>query len=191
MTKDFIAQRVAEGLREPLGIPAYFLADQLARGGPAARVLCSVRSVASEYAGAEGYAAEWGQIVEQTFGHFVAWRFVPVAWWDRLHSVRQQSTLLIPDLIDVAQRSVIASISDRLAEGVVISGQYPNGRRHPHSLLTLVLVVSPREQAVRHWIGAEFLPRQLPQALARGERRLRELLRDRHRAAVDLARKAT
>ena len=190
MTKEIFAQRVAEGLREPLGIPAFFLADQLTRGGPAARVLCSVRSVVSEYAGAEGYAAEWGQIIEQTFGHFVAWHFVPVAWWDQFHPVRQQSTLLIPDLISIAQPSVIAAIADRLAHGVVISGKYPNGRRHPHSLLTLLLVVSPQEEAVRHWIGAEFLPRLLPQALARAERRLCEVLGNRHRAAVDVARKA-
>src|SRR5690349_12303916 len=141
MTKDFIAQRVAEGLCEPLGIPAFFLADQLGRGVPTSRLLDPIHSAVSEYAGAEGYAAEWGQIIEQTFGHLIAWRFVPVAWWERFHSLRQRSTLLIPDLIDIAQPSVVASIVDRLADDVVISGRHPNGRRNPHSLLALVLVV--------------------------------------------------
>jgi hypothetical protein len=57
-------------------------------------------------------------------------------------------------------------------------------------LLTLVLVVSAREQAVRRWIGAAFLPCLLPQALAQAERRLREVLDKRHRAVLDSARKA-
>jgi hypothetical protein len=191
MTNDVIAQRVAGGLREPLGIPTFFLTDQLTRGVPAARVLSSARSLVSEYAGAEGYAAEWGQIIEQTFGRFVAWRFVPVAWWERFHSVRQQSTLLIPDLIDIVYPGVVVSIADRLAEGVVISGRHPNGRSHPHSLLTLVLLASPREQSARRWIGAEFLPRLLPGALTCAERRLREVLDKRDRVALGLAREAT
>jgi hypothetical protein len=142
--------------------------------------------VVSEYAGAEAYAAAWGQIIEQTYGHQVAWRFVPVAWWERFHSLRQRSTLLIPDLIDIAQPSVVASIVDGLAEGVVISGRQSNGRRNPHSLLTLVLVASSREHAVRRWIGAEFVPSLLPHVLAHAERQLREVLDKRQRGAPDI-----
>jgi hypothetical protein len=191
MDNDFIARRVAEGLREPLGIPAFFLTDQLGRGIPAVRVLSSSRSLVSEYAGAEGYATDWGQIIEQTFGHFVAWRINPAGWWERFHSLRQRCMLLIPDLIDIVQPCINASIVGDLPRGVAISGRHPNGRSHPHTLVTPVLVASTQERAVRHWMGTEFLPRLLPAAFDDAERRLCEVLGKRRRAIPEMAREAT
>jgi hypothetical protein len=76
MIKDFIAQRVARRPARTAWHSRVFLVDQLARGEPATPVLNCVRGVVSEYAGAEGYTAEWDQILEQTFGHLVAARDV-------------------------------------------------------------------------------------------------------------------
>jgi len=55
---------VVVGNPVPIGIPAYFLADQLSRGRTAEQILSGKRGLIAEYAGAEGYAYAWGHLIE-------------------------------------------------------------------------------------------------------------------------------
>ena len=50
----------------PIGIPAFFLADQLSRGRSGEQILSDQRGLIAEYAGAEGYAYRWGHLIAQT-----------------------------------------------------------------------------------------------------------------------------
>jgi hypothetical protein len=104
-------------------------------------------------------------------GHYVAWRFVPVAWWDGFICTATVH-LVDSDLISIAQLSVIAAIADRLAHGVVI-GKYQWTAAFA-SLLTLV----PSYRHRRKPSGIDrrrVSSRLLPQALACGETAMRGL----------------
>jgi len=70
---------VVAGNLVPVGIPPFFLVDQLSRGRSVEQILNGKRGLIAEYAGAEGYAYSWGHLIEHRFDPFVLWRIVPVA----------------------------------------------------------------------------------------------------------------
>lgn len=75
---------IVAGSPTPMGIPALLIADQLSRGRSADQVLCGSRGLLAEYAGAQGYAYHWGQLIEIRLGRYILWRVIPVAMWDHL-----------------------------------------------------------------------------------------------------------
>ena len=101
----------------PIGIPAYFLADQLVRGRSAEQIFGAKTGLLAEYAGAEGYAYGWGHLIEQRLGRFVLWRVVPVALWERLSPLRAGSPLLIEDVVTLVQPDVRLALASHLPRG--------------------------------------------------------------------------
>src|SRR5262245_3159392 len=79
---------VVAGNLVPIGIPPFFLVDQLSRGRSVEQILNGKRGLIAEYTGAEGYAYSWGHLIEHRFGPFVLWRVVPVTFWPRLSELR-------------------------------------------------------------------------------------------------------
>ena len=168
---------VVVGNPVPIGIPALFLADQLAHGRTAVQILSGKRGLIAEYAGAEGYAYPWGQLIEVRLGRFVLWRIVPVALWERLSDVRVRSPLLIEELLTLAQPSILPSLEPYLPCGVVARGCQGASRRSPHALFALLLADPRAATAVRRWLAMSLLPELLPTLLTRVEGRLADLLR--------------
>ena len=168
---------VVVGNPVPIGIPALFLADQLARGRSAEQILSGKRGLIAEYAGAEGYAYRWGHLIEVRLGRFVLWRVVPVALWERLSDVRAGSPLLIEELLTLVQRDVHPALASHLPAGVLLTGFQGASRRSRHALLGLLLAEPAAETAVRRWLATPFLAELLPPLLSRVERRVEEILR--------------
>jgi hypothetical protein len=161
----------------PIGIPAFFLADQLSRGRSAEQTLSGKRGLIAEYAGAEGYAYRWGQLIEVRLGRFVLWRVVPVALWERLSDVRAGSPLLIEELLTLVQPGIRPALEPHLLSGVTARGCQGASRHSPHALFTL-LVTEPRDvTAVRHWLATPFLTDLVPSLLHSIERRVADFLR--------------
>ena len=161
----------------PLGIPAFFLADQLSRGRTGEQVLSGKRGLIAEYAGAEGYAYAWGHLIEQRLGRFVPWRVVPVALWERLSNVRAGSPLLIEELLTLMQPAIPPSLEPHLSSGLVLRGCQGASRRSPHALFTLLLTEPRAAIAVRDWLATPFLIDVLPPLLNDIERGLADLVR--------------
>ncbi len=161
----------------PIGIPAFFLADQLSRGRTAEQILSGKRGLIVEYAGAEGYAYRWGHLVEVGLGRFVLWRVVPVALWERLSDIRAGSPLLIEDLLTLVQPGISPALEPHLPSGVVARGCQGASRRSPHALFALLLADPRAATAVRHWLAMSLLTELLPTLLTSVEGRLAGLLR--------------
>lgn len=158
--------------KHPLGIPALFLADSLARGLVPEQVLGRQTGLLTEYAGAEGYAYSWGQLVEQSFGAFVVWRIVPVEIWEHLEKARQGSRLFIWEVLTELQPMVRPKLEAKLPAGLRITGCQGAGRRNQHALFSLLLVEISAIDSVRQWLGGMFLHELLPELLASIERHL-------------------
>jgi hypothetical protein len=169
---------VVVGNPVPIGIPAYFLADQLVRGRSAEQILGARTGLLAEYAGAEGYAYAWGHLIEQPLGRFVLWRVVPVAMWERLSPLRTGSPLLIEDVLTLVQPDIHPALASHLPAGILLTGCQGQSRRSPHALFALLLIDPPAAFAVRHWLGTSFLAALLPPLLHNIERRVADLLPD-------------
>jgi len=161
----------------PVGIPAYFLADQLLRRRTAEEILSGKRGLIAEYAGGEGYAYRWGHLIEVRLGRFVLWRVVPVALWERLSPLRAGSPLLIEELLTLVQPGIRPALEPHLPSGVVARGCQGASRRSPHALFTLLLIEPSAATAIRHWLATPFLTELLPTLLNSVESRVVELLR--------------
>jgi hypothetical protein len=162
----------------PVGIPTYFLANQLLRRRSAEEILSGKRGLIAEYAGAEGYAYRWGHLIEVRLGRFVLWRVVPVALWERLSPLRAGSPLLIEELLTLVQPGIRPALEPHLPSGVVARGCQGASRRSPHALFTLLLTEPRAATAVRHWLAAPFLTELLPFLLHSIERQLADFLRN-------------
>jgi len=160
----------------PVGIPAYFLADQLLRSRTAEEILSGKRGLIAEYAGSEGYAYRWGHLIEVRLGRFVLWRVVPVALWERLSPLRAGSPLLIEELLTLVQPGIRPALEPHLPSVVVARGCQGASRRSPHALFTLLLTEPRAATAVRDWLAAPFLTDLLPPLLHSIERRVADLL---------------
>ena len=161
----------------PVGIPAYFLADQLLRRRSAEEILSGKKGLIAEYAGAEGYAYGWGHLIEQRLGRFVLWRVVPVTLWERLSKLRAGSPLLIEDVLTLVQPDVHPALASHLPAGVLLTGSQGQSRRSPHALFALLLADPRAVTAIRHWLATPFLTELLPTLLNSVEGRVVELLR--------------
>ena len=161
----------------PIGIPAFFLADQLSRGRTVEQILSGKRGLIAEYAGAEGYAYRWGHLIEVRLGRFVLWRVVPVALWERLSDVRAGSPLLIEELLTLMQPGIPPALEPHLPSGVVARGCQGASRRSPHALFTLLLTEPRAASAVRDWLASPFLIDLLPSMLNDVERGVANLVR--------------
>lgn len=168
---------VVVGNPVPVGIPAYFLADQLLRGRSAEQILSGKRGLIAEYAGADGYAYRWGHLIEVRLGRFVLWRVVPVTLWERLSELRAGSPLLIEDVLTLVQRDLHPALASHLPAGVLLTGCQGQRRRSPHALFALLLADLRAATAVRHWLATPFLTDLLPMLLNTVERRVADLLR--------------
>jgi hypothetical protein len=161
----------------PIGIPAYFLADQLLRGRSAEQIFGAKTCLLAEYAGAEGYAYGWGHLIEQRLGCFVLWRVVPVALWERLSPLRAGSPLLIEDVVTLVQPEVYPALAPHLPAGVLLTSCQGQSRRSPHGLFALLLSNPGAETVVRHWLATRLLTDLVPTLLNRVERRVEDYLR--------------
>ena len=161
----------------PIGIPTLFLADQLSRGRSAEQILTGKRGLIAEYAGAEGYAYQWGHLIEARLGRFVLWRIVPVALWERLSDVRAGSPLLIEELLTFVQPVIRPALEPHLPSGVVARGCQGASRRSPHALFTLLLTEPRVATIVRQWLASSFLIDVLPSLLNNVERGVADLVR--------------
>jgi hypothetical protein len=161
----------------PIGIPAYFLADQFLRGRSAEQILSGKRGLIAEYAGADGYAYRWGHLIEVRLGRFVLWRVVPVALWERLSPLRAGSPLLIEDVVTLVQPDVRLTLASRFPARVLLTGCEGASRRSPHALFALLLAEPRVAIDVRHWLATPFLTDLLPMLLDTVERRVADLLR--------------
>lgn len=166
------AEPLLFGNKHPLGIPALFLADPLARGLAPDQVLSQKTSLLTEYAGAEGYAYSWGQLVEQSFGGFVIWRIVPVEIWERLEKARKDSRLFIWEAMTELQPMVRPKLEAKLPAGLLMTGCQGAGRRNQHALFSLLLIEKSAMDAVRQWLSGTFLHELLPELLVSIERHL-------------------
>jgi hypothetical protein len=169
---------VVAGNVVPIGIPALFIADQLSRGRPPEHVLSGKRGLIGEYAGAEGYAYRWGQIIELRLGRYVLWRIVPVAMWDQLTERRTRPQLLIEDWVTLVQPGIRTALQSRLPPTVLLAGCQGATRRCPHALFALLLADPHAAAATRHWLTTRFLTELLPPLLHGVERRVADLLRN-------------
>jgi hypothetical protein len=161
----------------PIGIPAYFLADQIVRGRSAMQILGAKTGLLAEYAGVEGYAYGWGHLIEQRLGRFVLWRVVPVALWERLSPLRAGSPLLIEDVVTLVQPDVRLTLASRFPARVLLTGCQGASRLCPHALFALLLTEPRVAIEVRHWLATPFLTDLLPMLLNTVERRVADLLR--------------
>ena len=168
---------VVVGNPVPIGIPAFFLADQLSRGRSAEQILSGKRGLIAEYAGAEGYAYRWGHLIEDRLGRFVLWRVVPVALWERFSNIRAGSPLLIEELLTLMQPGVSPALEPHLPSGLVLRGCQGASRRSPHALFTLLLTEPRAASAVRDWLASSFLIDLLPSLLNDVERGVANLVR--------------
>ena len=116
----------------PMGIPASFIADQLSRGRSADQVLRGNRGLLAEYAGAEGYAYPWGQLIEIRLGRFILWRVIAVAMWNHLVERRAGSPLLIEELLTRVQPGIRPALRRHLPRDVLLAGCQGASRRNPH-----------------------------------------------------------
>jgi len=170
-------EAVVAGNVVPIGIPTLFIADQLSRGRPAEHVLGGKRGLLAEYAGAEGYAYRWGQLIEIRLGRYILWRVIPVAMWDHLVERRAGSPLLIEDLLTRVQPGTRPALRRHLPRDVLLTGCQGASRRSPHALFALLLADSAAATAMRQWLATPFLTEVLPPLLSRVERRVEEILR--------------
>ncbi len=168
---------VVVGKPVPIGIPALFLADQLLRGRSGEQILSGKRGLIAEYAGAEGYAYQWGHLIEVRLGRFVLWRVVPVALWERLSDVRAGSPLLIEELLTLVQPAIRPALEPHLPTGTVARGCQGASRRSPHALFALLLSDAASTAAVRQWLATPFLTDLLPTLLDSVQCRVADLLR--------------
>jgi hypothetical protein len=160
-----------------MGIPASFIADQLSRGCSADQVLRGNRGLLAEYAGAEGYAYPWGQLIEIRLGRYILWRVVPVAMWAHLEERRAGSPLLSEELLTRVQPGIRPALRRHLPRDVLLAGCQGASRRSPHALFALLLADPAAASAVRQWLATPFLTEVLPPLLSRVERRVEEILR--------------
>lgn len=168
---------IVAGSPMPMGIPALFIADQLSRGRSADQVLRGKRGLLAEYAGAEGYACPWGQLIETRLGRYILWRVVPVAMWDHLVERREGSPLLIEELLTRVQPGIRPALRRHLPRDVLLTGCQGASRRSPHALFALLLADPAATTTVRQWLATPFLTELLPPLLSRVEHRLEEILR--------------
>jgi hypothetical protein len=168
---------IVAGSPMPMGIPALFIADQLSRGRSADQVLRGKRGLLAEYAGAEGYACPWGQLIESRLGRYILWRVVPVAMWDHLVERREGSPLLIEELLTRVQPGIRPALRRHLPRHVLLAGCQGASRRSPHALFALLLADPAAATAVRQWLATPFVTELLPPLLSRVERRVEEILR--------------
>lgn len=173
----YAADAVVVGNPVPIGIPALFLADQLSRGRSGEQILSGKRGLIAEYAGAEGYAYQWGHLIEVGLGRFVLWRIVPVALWERLSDVRAGSPLLIEELLTLVQPLIRPALEPHLPAGIVARGCQGASRRSPHALFTLLLTEPRVATTVRQWLASSFLIDVLPSLLNNVERGVADLVR--------------
>lgn len=168
---------IVAGSSMPMGIPALFIADQLSRGRSADQALRGKRGLLAEYAGAEGYAYRWGQLIEIRLGRYILWRVIPVAMWDHLVERRAGSPLLIEELLTRVQPGIRPALRRHLPRDVLLTGCQGASRRSPHALFALLLADPAAATAVRHWLATPFLTELLPPLLSRVERHVEEILR--------------
>jgi hypothetical protein len=161
----------------PIGIPALFLADQLSRGRSGEQILSGKRGLIAEYAGAEGYAYQWGHLIEVRLGRFFLWRIVPVALWERLSDVRAGSPLLIEELLTLVQPGIRPALEPHLPAGIAAHGCQGASRRSPHALFTLLLTEPRVVTTVRQWLASSFLIDVLPPLLNNVEHGVADLVR--------------
>ncbi len=173
----YAADALVVGNPVPIGIPALFLADQLSRGRSGEQILSGKRGLIAEYAGAEGYAYQWGHLIEVRLGRFVLWRIVPVALWERLSDVRAGSPLLIEELLTLVQPGIRPALEPHLPAGIVARGWQGASRRSPHALFTLLLTEPRVVTTVRQWLASSFLIDVLPSLLNNVERGVADLVR--------------
>ncbi len=168
---------VLAGDRAPIGIPALFIADQLSRHRSAEQILTGSRGLLAEYTDVQGYAFRWGQLIEHPLGHFVLWRVVPVAMWDRLSERRARSHLLIEELITLVQPGIHPALEARLPRALLLTGCQGASRRSLHALFALLLADPASTAAVRQWLATPFLTDLLPPLLMSVECRVEQILR--------------
>ena len=168
---------IVTGTPIPIGIPASFIIDQLLRGRTAEQALGGPRGLIAEYAGAEGYAYRWGQIIEVRMGRYILWRVVPVAMWDHLAERRAARPLLIEELLTLAQPGIREALRPHLPRDMLLAGCQGPSRRSPHMLFALLLADPSAVTAVRQWLAAPFLTDLLPRLLSSVERDVAENLR--------------
>ena len=173
----YAADAVVVGNPVPIGIPALFLADQLSRGRSGEQILSGKRGLIAEYAGAEGYAYQWGHLIEVRLGRFVLWRVVPVALWEGLSDVRAGSPLLIEELLTLVQPGIRPALEPHLPAGIVARGWQGASRRSPHALFTLLLTEPRAVTTVRQWLASSFLIDVLPPLLNNVQRSVADLVR--------------
>lgn len=175
-TRDVVDAIVA-GSPMPMGIPVLFIADQLLRGRSAEQVLRGNRGLIAEYAGAEGYAYRWGQLIEVRLGRYILWRVIPVAMWDQLAQQRAGSQLLIEELLTLVQPGIRPALRRHLPRDVLLAGCQGASRRSPHALFALLLADPAAATAVRQWLATPFLIDLLPRLLGAVEHDVAEILR--------------
>jgi len=173
----YAADALVVGNPVPIGIPALFLADQLSRGRSGEQILSGKRGLIAEYGGAEGYAYQWGHLIEVRLGRFVLWRIVPVALWERLSDVRAGSPLLIEELLMLVQPGISHALEPYLPSGVAARGCQGASRRSPHALFTLLLTEPRAVASVRQWLASAFVIDVLPSLLDNVERGVADLVR--------------
>jgi hypothetical protein len=169
---------VVVGKPVPIGIPAFFLADQFSRGRSAEQILDGTRGLIAEYAGAEGYSSRWGHLIELRLGNLVLWRVVPVAMWDDLAERRAGSRLPIEELVTLVQPDIRPLLASQLPRGLLLTGCQGASRLSLHALFALLLVEPRAATAVRHWLAAPFLTDLLPSLLRSIEGRVADFLRN-------------
>ena len=163
---------IADGHTLPIGIPAYFVAEELARGMLPAGILAPGGLLLEEYLGASGYPAPWGHVIEERHAGRLAWRFTPLRMLTATDPLRAPLKLAVADLIPQLQPTVVEALRGCLPGGLILVGCHPCARRHRHALFTLLLLDAQREGAVRRWLSESFLPDRLPPLLDRVQARL-------------------
>jgi len=174
---------IRDGVTVPIGIPAYFVTDQLAHGVDPGEILTDEPGgLLDEYANASGYVFSWGHLIEQKCtwrephaGGYVCWRIVPVDLWQRSDRIRKGDARTVVDLLPALRMESVRTLTGILPEPLLIVGVHPKTCRYPHTLLTLLLSDLRCEHEMREWVDEAFLASLFPTLLTRLEERLRNL----------------
>lgn len=159
---------VLGGRPHPLGVPWIFIRDDLASTAPAkahSANLERVRQLELEYAQAEGYSFDWGQLIEQRLGDVTIWRIVAIDLWRDAELDHPESERIVS--LTAALHAVVRErIPLHPHPAVVLSGCSGGGQRAAHALLSLLCMEPLQLQEVRLWLVSEFLGRMLPGLLS-------------------------
>jgi hypothetical protein len=165
---------IRDAKRVPLGVPPYFLVDELARGADPADILSlEPGSLLEEYYDTYGYVYRFGHVIEQRFSprsptgrHLLVWRFVPIEIWCDTDPLRRHVSATIVQIIPSLQTKILAALRPLLPKTLLLLGSQRNGRRYPHTLFSLMLWDSRKERETRGWLEDEFVSNLLPPLLS-------------------------